>query len=78
MWGYTSDKLNIPLSELNKESIETELKERQASEDTIQEFMEILHTCEFARYAPSDKETAMDELYNQTADVIGKLEEQVR
>lgn len=78
LWGYTSDKLNIPLSELNKESIETELKERQASEDTIQEFMEILHTCEFARYAPSDKETAMDELYNQTADVIGKLEEQVR
>lgn len=78
LWGYTSDKLNIPMSELNKENIESELQGRQVSEDTIKEYMEILHTCEFARFAPSASGTTMEELYNQTADVIGKLEEQVR
>lgn len=78
LWGYTSDKLNIPMSELNKENIEYELLDHQVSEKTVKEYRDILDTCEFARYASSNSETAMDELYNQTADVIGKLEEQVR
>lgn len=78
LWGYTSDKLNIPMSELNKESIVSELQDCQVSEETIKDYMDILNTCEFARYAPSESETAMDDLYNQTAEVIGKLEEQVR
>ncbi len=78
LWGYTSDKLNIPMSELNKETIESELQDRQVNEETIKKFMEILHTCEFARYAPSASGTTMEDLYNQTADVIGILEEQVR
>lgn len=78
LWGYTSDKLNIPMSELSNDTIEAELQDRQVNEETVKEFMDILHTCEFARYAPSNSGTAMDDLYNKTADVIGKLEEQVR
>lgn len=78
LWGYTSDKLNIPMSELTKETIESELLDHQVNEETVKSFMDILHTCEYARFAPSDKETAMDDMYNETAEVIGKLEEQVR
>lgn len=78
LWGYVSDKLSIPLSQLNKETIEEELTNRNVEDDTIQSFMDILRTCEFARFAKSDSQNSMDELYNQTVDVIGKLEEQVR
>lgn len=78
LWGYTSDKLNIPMSELTKETIESELLDHQVNEETVKSFMDILHTCEYARFAPSNKETAMDDMYNETAEVIGKLEEQVR
>ena len=78
LWGYIGDKLNIPTSQLNKENIEQELENRSVSEETIRSFMDILSTCEFARFAKSDSQNSMDELYNQTADVIGKLEEQVR
>lgn len=78
LWGYISDKLSIPTSQLNKENIEQELEKRNVSEETIRSFMDILSTCEFARFAKSDSQNSMDELYNQTADVIGKLEEQVR
>lgn len=78
LWGYVSDKLSIPLSQLNKETIEEELTNRKVEDDTIQSFMDILRTCEFARFAKSDSQNSMDDLYNQTVDVIGKLEEQVR
>lgn len=78
LWGYIGDKLNIPTSQLNKENIEQELENRSVSEEAIRSFMDILSTCEFARFAKSDSQHSMDELYNQAADVIGKLEEQVR
>ena len=78
LWGYIGDKLNIPTSQLNKETIEQELESRNVNEETIHSFMDILSTCEFARFAKSDSQHSMDELYNQAADVIGKLEEQVR
>lgn len=78
LWGYTSDKLSIPISQLTKENIEQELVNRQVEEETISSFMEILHTCEFARFAKLEGQGSMEEIYNQTANVIGKLEEQVR
>ncbi|MBO7428077.1 MAG: protein BatD, partial [Paludibacteraceae bacterium] len=71
LWGYIGDKLNIPTSQLNKENIEQELENRSVSEETIRSFMDILSTCEFARFAKSDSQHSMDELYNQAADVIG-------
>ena len=78
LWGYTSDKLTIPVSQLTKENIEQELVKRQVDEETIKSFKEILNTCEFARFAKSEGQSSMEEIYNQTAEVIGKLEEQVK
>ena len=78
LWGYTSDKLNIPLSKLDKETIETQLTESKVGEDILREYMEILQTCEFARFAPGDAAAAMDKLYEQTMDVINKMENTIK
>lgn len=78
LWGYTSDKLNIPLSKLDKETIETQLTECKVGEDIRAEFMEILQTCEFARFAPGDAAAAMDKLYEQTMEVINKMENTIK
>ena len=40
--------------------------------------MAILNTCEFARYAPSQASDAMDKLYAQTIDAIGKMENTIK
>ena len=45
---------------------------------TGEEFMDILNTCEFARYAPSQGSEAMDKLYAQTVDAIGKMENTIK
>jgi hypothetical protein len=39
--------------------------------------MDILNTCEFARYAPSQA-PAMDKLYKLTIDAIGDMENTIK
>ena len=78
VWGYLSDKLSLPLSELTRDNVATELAKYGASEDLVNHFMEILDTCEFAQYAPSQSDSAMDKLYADTVEAIGKMENTVK
>jgi len=78
LWGYTSDKLNIPLSRLTKETIEIQLADFNVGDDIRKEYMDILQTCEFARYAPGDSAQAMDELYKKTMNVMNKMENTIK
>lgn len=73
IWAYLSDRLSIPTAELNKENIVQILREKDTEEATIQQLTEVLSTAGFARYAPSSSEHAMEELYEQTAEVLEKL-----
>ena len=74
LWGYFSDKLSIPGANLTKRNIGTELSNYGVDEALIDNFMKILETCEFARYAPVESSAAMDEIYEETSDAIGKME----
>ena len=58
--------------------MESELAKYGVDEALMKEFMEILNTCEFARYAPSQASDAMDKLYDQTVDAIGKMENTIK
>lgn len=73
-WGYLSDKLLIPIAKLSRNNIEQELIKYGASEKLRTKFISILDTCEFARYAPAESDTAMDDLYKNTVDAIGEME----
>ena len=74
MWGYISDKLNIPVSQLSKDNIEEELNKYGVSEDLIKAFISTLNECEFARYAPGNQNEAMDKVYSSAIDIISKME----
>jgi len=78
LWGYTSDKLNIPLSRLSKETIESQLTDYKVSEDIRKEYMAILQTCEFARYAPGNDTHIMGDLYEKTMNVMNKMENTIK
>lgn len=77
-WGYLSDKLTIPVANLNRENIELELSKYGVDETLTKSFISILDTCEFARYAPSSAGNAMDKLYEETVDSIGKMENLIK
>ena len=74
LWGYISDKLNIPVSKLSRDNIEAELSGHGVSEDLIKEFIAVLSECEFARYAPGNQNEAMDKVYSASVEVISKME----
>jgi hypothetical protein len=78
VWGYLSDKLNIPVSSLTKDNVETELTRYGATNELIYQFREILDTAEFARFAPSQGLGAMDELYHSTVEAINKMENTIK
>lgn len=78
VWGYLSDKLTIPVADLNRENIEAELRKYGAGDDIVGTFINVLDTGEFARYAPSESGDAMDNLYNDTVDAIGKMESTIK
>ena len=74
LWGYISDKLNIPVSELSKDNIDNKLTELSIPDELIKDFIETLNNCEFARYAPSNESNAMDKVYTSAIDVISRME----
>ena len=78
IWGYLSDKLSLPLSELTKDNVATELEKYGAGEDLISTFNDILSRCEFAQYAPAQSNETMEELYSQTLDAISRMENTVK
>lgn len=74
IWGYLSDKLHIPVSNLNKENIEAELLNYGASAELTAQIINILDECEFAQYAPAQSDAQMGSIYEQTSDLMDKLE----
>lgn len=77
-WGYLSDKLDIPVADLNRDTAVTNLRERNVSEELISDFTGIIEQCEFARYAPAEGSGARSELYKKAVSAMSKLEKQIK
>jgi hypothetical protein len=77
MWGYISDKFNIPVSNLTKETIREELYRRNVTASVGEQFCEIISRSEEAQYAPSTTES-MDVVYADAVEVISKIESAIK
>lgn len=73
MWGYISDKLDIPSSQLLRENIEQSLLELGCTEEEVHETIDILDQCEMARFTPHT-EAQMSQLYDQAVATINQIE----
>ena len=76
LYGFVSDKLHIPVSELSKSSIASSLAKRGVSENDIQQLIASLDQCEMARYAPvgADEQT----VFNTATEIITNIDRQVK
>lgn len=77
LWGFVSDKLGIPVSELSKESAGDALRHRGVDSSLIDDLMNATDDCEFARFAGSSGKNEQA-LYEQGLSVITKLENSIR
>ena len=78
IWGYLSDKLNMPQSELSKDNIAAELAACQVPESLIEECDKLLNECEFARYAPTLSKNSVEQIYEKVAALMNKLENTIK
>lgn len=78
MWGYLSDKLSIPVSNLTSENALIELKSREVADADIEEFMRIISVCEYARFAPATDNSEMNLLFSSAHELIMKLEQIIK
>jgi hypothetical protein len=77
-WGYLSDKLGIPVADLNRASAVAKLQERNVSEEVITDFEDVAEQCEFARYSPSEGSEARHELYKKAESTMSRFEKQIK
>lgn len=74
IWGYLSDKLNIPVSELTRNKALDSLKEKGIGEEQINSLSVILDKCEFARFAPASSDSEASEIYSGGMQFIRSVE----
>lgn len=74
LWGYLSDKMNIPVSELTRTNAFAVLVEQGIDEESVKSLSRILDTCEFARFAPSSSETEAASIYEDASQFIKSVE----
>ena len=76
--GYLSDKLTIPVADLNREKASSSLLARGVDPESVTELIKIIDDCEFARYAPAAFSGTMQEVYDGAAKVMGIFEKQIK
>lgn len=74
--NYLKARLHIQTSEMSKERIEDLLLSKGVRPETVQSFIEVVRSCEFARYTPTSQ-VAMKQDYEKSVQVISEIDKQV-
>ncbi len=75
LWGYLSDKLQLPTSELRRDTVSQILDSRKIRTDVTDKLLKLIDECEYARYSPASLRKPMSEIYDETAEMLNSLEE---
>ncbi|MDX9695258.1 MAG: BatD family protein [Bacteroidales bacterium] len=78
LWGYISDKFSIPLAGLSKDAARQQMELKGIESEIINNILSIIDRCEYARYAPASESTQMDKLYDESIEIISKLQQQFK
>jgi hypothetical protein len=78
LWGYISDKFNIPLSDLKRDNIRDLLLSLRVEETTINNLIEAIDQSDYLRFAPGTGETDLHQLLTLSEKVIVDIEKSYR
>ncbi len=77
LWGYMSDKFNIPMANLTKENVREELNKRGVAAEIAQSFTNIITRCDEAQYSPVES-TRMSDVYSEGVNLISQIESVIK
>jgi hypothetical protein len=72
LWGYMSDKFNIPVADLKREVVREELQKRGATTEADM-IIAVIERCEEAQYSPVAT-AEMDSIYEEGVEAVSKIE----
>ncbi len=72
--GYASDKFNIPTANLSKETVKEKLQGKAVREEDINHLMDTISKCEMALFAPSAVTGGMEQVYEDSTQLISTIE----
>lgn len=75
---YLGNKFGLSIVDLSKEKISDMLLSRHVSSETTTRVIDTLNTCEYAKYAPSAVTGDLKKVYDDTAELISQIEEQIK
>ena len=78
LWGYVADKLGIPPSDLSIDLVRSSLERKNLSVEIITKLSTTIEMCEFARFAPGATSGELQNVYNETVELISAIEEKLR
>ena len=79
LWGYFADKFKVEIANLSKESIEIYFNTYKIDDKTKSQFIELISTCEIARYSPlSNKIEQMSNVLIEAEKIIINVEEKLK
>lgn len=74
--NYLKAKLGVETADISKEKITSILKEKNVTDLTITDFIQVLKDCDFARYTPTDN-VKMQLEYEKAKQIITQLDRQL-
>lgn len=75
LWGYIGDKFSIEQIDLTTDKIKDHLSTKGIENELIEELLQVIQQCEFARFAPSSSIEGKEKLFSQAEDIIQKFEQ---
>ncbi|WP_090558388.1 BatD family protein [Pedobacter hartonius] len=76
LYGYLSDKLNISMADLNRETIVSSLRTRKVNEQLTEQLTDTLDRCEMARYSPVTQ-LSEREVLEKAKHIINSIEDEI-
>jgi hypothetical protein len=75
--NYLSHKLNIPVSDLSRDTVNKTLLQKQVDEQVLIKLLATIETSEYAKYAPGAVSGDLQSVYKDTVELITGLEQQL-
>lgn len=77
LWGYMSDKFNIPVANLTKEYVREELQKRGIASEEAVRYTSIISQCDEAQYSPMAS-AQMNEVYAEGINIVSHIESHIK
>ena len=70
LFGFISDKFNIPNGELSKDNVQAQLEKQNVDNPSINRIMDILRNCEMALFAGLNNTENMNKTYKEVEEIL--------